>query len=89
MLKISQVGPPNHTITLRLEGRLVGPWVAEAGKTFERVISEGRMLKLDLAEVEFIDTNGLALLSSLKSRGVWLVECSPFIAEQLKTGTNG
>ena len=88
MLKISQIGPTNHAVTLRLEGRVVGPWVMELQKSCEEVLTEGRTLKLDLAELEFMDVHGVALLSSLRSRGVSLLECPPFAAEQLKTSAN-
>jgi anti-anti-sigma regulatory factor len=84
MLKISQIKPVNHTVTLRLEGRVVGPWVTELQHSCEEVLTEGRSLKLHLADVEFMDVQGVALLSSLRSRGVLLLECPPFAAQQLK-----
>jgi len=84
MLKISQAGPVDHAVTLRLEGRVVGPWVVELKNSCEKVLTEGRSLKLHLAEVAFMDVQGVALLSSLRSRGVSLLECPPFAAEQLK-----
>ena len=84
MLKISQAEPVNHAVTLRLEGRVVGPWVAELQNSCEQVLMEGRSLKLHLGDVEFMDAQGVALLSKLRSRGVLLLECPPFAAEQLK-----
>jgi len=84
MLKISQTEPVNHAVTLRLEGRVVGPWVTELRKSCEKVLTEGRSLKLHLADVAFMDAQGVALLASLRSRGVSLLECPPFAAEQLK-----
>lgn len=88
MLKISQAEPVNHAVTLRLEGRVVGPWVTELQKSCEEVLTEGRLLKLHLADVEFMDTEGVALLSSLRARGVSLLECPPFATEQLKMTGN-
>jgi len=84
MLRISQVEPVNHAVTLMLEGRVVGPWVTELQKSCEEVLIEGRSLKLHLRDVEFMDAHGVALLSSLRSRGVSLLQCPPFAAEQLK-----
>ena len=84
MLRISQIEPANHAITLKLEGRVVGPWVTELQKSCEKVLTEGRSLKLHLGDVEFMDAQGVALLSSLRSRGVSLLQCPPFAAEQLK-----
>ena len=84
MLKISQAGKANHSVTLKLEGRVVGPWVGELRQVCEALLTEGRTLKLDLAEVIFADANGVAVLSSFKSRGVRFRNCSPFVEEQLK-----
>ena len=85
MLKISLVDSGNHLVTLRLEGRVAGPWVTEVQKACEKLLSEGRSLELDLAEVSFVDDSGITLLTGLSSRGISLVECSPFVEEQLKT----
>ena len=84
MLKISEIQPANHVVTLRLEGHVIGAWVTELRTSCDNVLNEGRSLRLQLGEVEFLDQNGVVLLSSLQSRGVSLVDCSPFLAEQLK-----
>jgi anti-anti-sigma regulatory factor len=84
MLKISQAGKANHSVTLKLEGRVVGPWVGELRQVCEALLTEGRSLKLDLAEVTFADTDGVGVLSSFKLRGVRFANCSPFVEEQLK-----
>ena len=84
MLRISLVDSGNHGVVLRLEGRIAGPWVAEVRTACEALLAAGRSLKLDMAEVSFIDPEGVALLSSVTSQGVSLSECSPFVAEQLK-----
>ena len=84
MLKISQSETANETIILKLEGRIAGPWVAEVRKACEGFLNEGRALQLDLADVSFVDVTGTAAISNLKSRGVGLENCSPFVAEQLK-----
>ena len=88
MLKISKVEPANHAVVLRLEGRVVGAWVTELKKSCEEVLVEGQSLKLHLGDVEFMDAQGVALLSSLRSRGASLLECPPFAAEQLKATDN-
>jgi ABC-type transporter Mla MlaB component len=85
MLKISQAGKANHSVTLKLEGRVVGLWVNELRQVCESLLSEDRKLKLDLAEVSFADADGVLTLTSLKSRGVKLTKCSPFVEEQLKS----
>ena len=87
MLKISQAEKANHSITLKLEGRVVGEWVGELRQVCETLLIEGRSLKLDLADVTFADASGVAALSSFKSRGVTFSNCSPFVEEQLKSPT--
>ena len=89
MLKISQNGKANHCITLKLEGRVVGPWVGELRQVCETHLSEGRVLKLDLADVTFADADGVAVLTGFKTRGVTLKDCSPFVDEQLRSRANG
>jgi anti-anti-sigma regulatory factor len=85
MLKISQIESGDRLVVLRLEGRITGPWVAEMRKACERFLDERRSLKLDLTDIAFADQNGVTALASLKARGVLLADCSPFLAEQLKT----
>jgi ABC-type transporter Mla MlaB component len=84
MLRISTVQNGNDSLKLLLEGSVAGDWVAELRTTCERLLSEGRSLQLDLAEVSYLDQNGLALFSNLRARGVMLLECSPFVKEQLR-----
>ncbi len=89
MLRISQAEKANHSVTLKLEGRVVGPWVGELRQVCETHLSEGRALKLDLAEVTFADADGVAVLTGFKTRGVTLKDCSPFVDEQLRSTANG
>jgi ABC-type transporter Mla MlaB component len=84
MLKISEP-LANHAITLKLEGRLIGPWVAELKKTCEQHLAAERRIHLDFADVTFADRTGLALLLRLRAQGVTLVNCSPFLEEELRT----
>ena len=84
MLKISEGKQVRQMVTLRLEGRVVGPWVNELKQVCEPLVTHGRGLALDLADMSFADEAGLALLSSLKSRGAKLLNTTPFVDEQLK-----
>lgn len=85
MLKISEGKRTKQTTMLRLEGRLVGPWVTELEQICEPLQSDVRRLELELAEVAFVDEPGIALLMSLKDRGATLLHPSPFVEQQLKT----
>ena len=88
MLRISQAGTASHAVTLKLEGRVVGPWVSEARETCEKFLSEGRTVRLNLAEVSFVDSDGVKFLANLISKGVALVDCSLFVEEQLRSAAN-
>ena len=87
MLKISKAGTPAHSVTLKLEGRVVGPWVGELLRVCKPLLAEQRQLKLDLADVSYVDGDGVAVLTDLKSRGVKLNYCSPFVEQQMKTAS--
>jgi len=89
MFRISELTPRNHSVTLRFEGRLVGPWVLEADEVCERLLSETPVLKLDLADLAYVDRTGAMLLLNLRARGVFLLNGSPFIEEQLKAFSIG
>jgi anti-anti-sigma regulatory factor len=84
MLKIVAEAGENGSFVLRLEGRVIGPWVKELRRSCERTLATATGLTLDLSHVSFLDRDGVELLRSLGVRDVVLVNCSPFVAEQLK-----
>jgi hypothetical protein len=84
MLRISPIDSGNHHAILRLEGRIAGPWVAELEQACEKLLSEGQPVELELSDVCYVDADGVSLISKLKTRGVSLAGCSPFIEEQLR-----
>ena len=84
MLRIELLDQKDGTTTLELAGRVVGPWVDELSRSCERVLAIGSPLSVDLGQVSFIDRDGVRFLQRLRARDVALVNCSPFVAEQLK-----
>ena len=73
MLRITlQKGSP-HT-TIKLEGKLSGPWVSELERAWDRLNAgkPDRTVTVDLSDVTFIDSAGKNLLSSLVDSGVQL-----------------
>jgi ABC-type transporter Mla MlaB component len=86
MLRISLVENGNGPDCLRLEGRAVGAWVAEIQAQCETRLKREALFCLDLSEVTYVDREGVALFLNLKSRGVALHGCSPFLEEELKMG---
>lgn len=84
MLKIVLTEGTKEMPTLKLEGRVIGPWVEELRGSCESVFSRGGRLALDLSEVSFVDRDGVELFRSLRRRQVTLLNCSSFVAELLK-----
>ena len=69
MLKIT-VEENAELVTLRLEGKIVGPWVAELGKTWRTLAPslDSKKLLLDLRETTQMDAEGQHLLTEIYSQ---------------------
>jgi hypothetical protein len=89
MLRITVVESSKIAVTLRVEGRITGPWVEELRTVCNVHTSpDDVQLSLELADIAFADAAGIALLRELRNRGVGLIRTTPFLAEQLKDGTS-
>ncbi len=69
-LRITGENGPHRVKTLRLEGRVVGEWVALLERECARALRSRRPLKIDLAGVSFIDRAGVEALVRLSRAGV-------------------
>lgn len=67
----------------KLEGRLVGPWVAELRQVAEAELATARGLAFDVSAVSFADRKGEELLRELINRRVRLDHASGFLRELL------
>jgi len=64
----------DQTITFKLEGRLVGPWVQEVNRIWADANQcSGVGLVVDLRSVTFIDNPGRALLADMSRSGAQLI----------------
>ena len=82
MLRITLVESSRSAVTLRVEGRIAGPWVEELRTTCNVHTGPDQIqLYLDLEDVSFADSAGVALLKELRDQGVALSRFSPFLAE--------
>jgi ABC-type transporter Mla MlaB component len=87
MLKIT-VQNGSWPTTLKLEGKLSGPWVNELARAWEGLTARGpdRAVTVDLSEVTYIDSAGKKLLSSLVDHGAQLRAAhlmTKYIAERI------
>jgi len=84
MLKIVMKEGPPETPVVDLEGQVIGPWVQELDRVCEPILARGGGLSLDLSGVSFVSRDGVELLWRLRDRHTRLLNCSRFLAEQLK-----
>lgn len=77
MLRITST-PSDTGTCLRLEGKLLAPWVNEL-KSCLGTHSDQAPLTLDLSALSFADVAGLATLRDALARGVRLNGCSGFL----------
>lgn len=77
--------PAGNRIVVRLEGRVVDPYVTEIQKYCEIILAQGVSLAIDLAEVSYLDKSGILLFRKLMSQEVRLLNCSPVLNELLKS----
>ena len=83
MLRITHAQGHDSISTLRLEGKLLGPWVTELARSCNELPCSPDCLRLDLSALTFVDEPGVALLRDLIGRGAMLAACSGLVAELL------
>ena len=83
MLRITRV-ENGGSVTLVLEGSLLGLWVQELLDACTPPPGLTRPTHLDLAGVTFVDAAGSRLLRNLITQGIEIAACSRFVAELLK-----
>ena len=73
MLRITTHETPQAT-TLVLEGKCRGPWVEELKRSWRKAAASasGRVLRVDLEKVGFVDQRGKELLAEMCASGVKL-----------------
>lgn len=88
MMRIARTagGADGGAVTLRLEGKLLRPWVEEVAHEWEAARrdagADGRV-HFDLAGLTFLDDAGAQLMRDLIARGAHVTGCSRFVADLL------
>jgi anti-anti-sigma regulatory factor len=83
MLRITTLHRGSQTI-LKLEGKLLKPWIDEFCVAWTRADGQTGHVGLDLVDVTYVDAAGAQLLRGLVQRGALLIACSAFVAELLR-----
>jgi len=80
MLRIT-LHDSSRELRFKLEGKLSGPWVRELRQCWLTAdsASQGRGTVVDLQDIDFVDSEGQALLAEMHRHGVRLVACTPLI----------
>jgi ABC-type transporter Mla MlaB component len=84
MLRVTQANGDHAVITLKLEGKLVEPWVSEVRQLLDDAEKSAHH-RLDLASVGYVDRAGVELLRELVDRGVEIVSSSLYVTELLRS----
>jgi hypothetical protein len=66
-----------HGVVLRISGRITGEDLDVLGSALE----EGRVVALDLTEVELADRDAVTLLARIEANGIELRHCPAYIRE--------
>jgi outer membrane protein TolC len=74
MLRVTtQVEEEQGKVTLKLEGKLAGPWVDEFERCWRSTLEKWKNVVVELAGVTFIDSKGKCLLAKIHSQGAKLI----------------
>ena len=84
VLKISTQSEELQTVTIKLEGEILEPFVETVRDACKKWQSRAKCVRLDLAGVSYVDAAGARLLSDLMRAGVQVAACSNFISELLR-----
>ena len=60
-------------VTLKLEGKLAGPWVEEFERCWSSTVEKWKHVVVELAGVTFIDSKGKCLLAKIHGQGAKLI----------------
>jgi hypothetical protein len=86
MLRLTRIVDTHSVEIIRLEGKLVEPWVEEV----RRACPASRGPRgLDLSAITFVDAAGERLLRELLGEGIDVVACSGYVAELLRSRAAG
>jgi hypothetical protein len=84
MLRITTIQSGDSPATLKLEGKLLEPWIGELDEACRRACLPAGAATLDMSGISFVDTPGTIALRNLRRRGMRIVGCSPLVTELLK-----
>jgi len=79
VLKITRARGRGGIETIKIEGEILGPWVASIYDVCTQGHDPPQRLALDLAAVSYVDRAGARLLRDLLQHGVEITNCSNYV----------
>jgi hypothetical protein len=84
MLRITTISANGSPAIVKLEGKLLEPWISELQEACRAARKQDGAATLDLGGLSYIDNPGTIALRDLIRRGVAVTGCSPLVSELLK-----
>jgi anti-anti-sigma regulatory factor len=85
MLRITEIYEGDKTVTLRLDGKVVGTRVSELEELcLHHRDEKNKIVVLDFGGVSFIDSSAVRMLGKIKDERIKITNCSPFIRSLLR-----
>jgi ABC-type transporter Mla MlaB component len=84
MLRITTIPANGLAVVVKLEGKLLEPWISELHDACRAARKQDASATLDLAGVSYIDAPGTIALRDMIRGGIAVTGCSPLVAELLK-----
>ena len=83
MLMITRSDRSDLTRTLKLQGKLLEPWIAELESACGEFLVSPERVCLDLCDLTFVDAAGAECLAGLIRDGAKVIGCSAFVVEMI------
>ncbi len=80
MLRITTLNAEGSPAIVKLEGKLLEPWISELQEACQAVRKQDAVPTLDLAGLSYVDAPGTIALRDLIRRGVAVTGCSPLVS---------
>ena len=84
MLRITEVGDDGSTVTLKLEGQVIGDWASVLEQECLRLLGMDRIVVLDFESVLYVGEAGVEMLKGFPPEKIRLIHCSPFVKDLLR-----
>lgn len=86
MLKITTIQETPQAVELRLDGKITAQWAALLDRVCRTHLDQRKAVRIDCANVDFIDAAGIKVLNNFPRGEVALQDTPRFITHMLRSG---